>query len=345
MSEDAGRIGELLRAFLTGPAAGLGDVRIGALRRAGSGSSSENWLFEAEWSEAGERRRSELVLRRAPANEIVVTTREAEFDLLRALGRSSLPVPRAMWMDRDGRFLERPAMIVERRPGTDDRFLLMKRNAGRLDPETRLSLARQMVDLLAELHGLDRQRLDLPVSIRATERESLAAAIDRAARESLAQEVEPSVELRLAEWWLRDNRPAPPARKVLVHGDFRPANVLVSDGRITALLDWELAFVGDPLADLGWYLAPTYRDEHFIDGLWSERDFLERYERLTDTSVDREALRFWMVFAHYKLATMANASMKAFLAGDHNRIASRPGRIVRPMLEMIADDGSHRRWE
>jgi aminoglycoside phosphotransferase (APT) family kinase protein len=343
LSGEAQIVGDLLAAFLAGQHPHARDIRISDVRRAGSGSSSENWLFVAGWTDASGRHLCNLVLRRAPKNEIVLTAREDEFHFLKALESSPLPLPRALWMDADGRWLKRPGMVVERCEGRDDRFLLMERNAAGLAVSGRVALATEMADLLAQVHAIDVERLGLPANLRASADESLEAQVDRAAAESVAQEVEPSVELRLAEWWLRANVPAP-GRKVLVHGDFRPANLLVADGRITALLDWELAFIGDPLADLGWYLAPTYRSEHFIEGHWSERDFLARYESRSGTRVDRDALRFWIVFAQFKLAVMANASMKAFLAGDTNRIAARPDRIIRPMLEMIADDRSHRRY-
>jgi len=340
VSTEAETIAGLLAAFIGARNPAARDVSISGVRRAGSGSSSENWLFEAEWTQRAEPVAKKLVLRRAPENEIVLAAREDEFHILKALERTSLLVPRALWMDDDGRWLGRPAMLVERCEGRDDRFLLTNRNVAGIDVATRVNLARQMAELLAKVHSVDVEGLQLPEKLRESGKETVAEQLDRAVRGCRAQEVEPSVELRLAEWWLCENIPQP-AGKVLVHGDFRPANMLVADGRITALLDWELAYVGDPLADLGWYLAPTYRSEHFIEGHWSERDFLKRYEEVRGVHVDRRALRFWMVFAHYKLATMANAAMKAFLAGDAGRIATRPERIFRPLLEMIADEGAH----
>lgn len=341
MSAAAPDLAERLTAFLASELPAASDVRISGLKRAGSGSSSENWLFDAEWRDQAGHHSCELVLRRAPKNEIVATAREDEFDLLTALERSPLPLPRAFWMDRDGRWLERPGMIVSRCKGRDDRLLLTDANSARLGVEARVSLARQLADLLADIHSVDIDSLDLP---RRFKMRSPAAQLAEAAAASQAQEVEPCPELRLVRWWLKDNLPEASPKPVLVHGDFRPANVLVLGERITTILDWELAFVGDPLADLGWYLAPTYHSEHFIDGHWSEKDLLERYERAVGSTVDRAALRFWIVFAHYKLATIANAAMRAFLNGDPQRLATRPDRIYRPMLEMIADGNAHRRY-
>lgn len=302
--------------------------------RAGGGNSSENWFFDAVWRLGGAERRHRLVLRRAPASEIVQTTREDEFHLLRALAGTGLPVPRAFWLDRHGRWLKRPAMVLERCAGRDDRFLLTGRNRTGLSVEARVSLAREFTDALAQIHCLDIGTLDLPS--RMLSGSDPEALLDAQERECLAHEDAPAVELRVAAWWLRDNVPPPVERPVLVHGDFRPANILVDGGRMSAILDWELAFIGDPVADLAWHLAPYYRAEHFIDGHWTPRDFIRRYEQASGTRVDPERLRYWIVFSHYKLAGMAQAAIGAFLGGDSQRVASRPVRIIRPMLERVA---------
>ena len=142
--------------------------------------------------------------------------------------------------------------------------------------------------------------------------------------------------MRLAAAWLRTHLPAAPAREVLVHGDFRPANVLVAQGRVTALLDWELAHRGDPAEDLGWYLAPVYRHEHFIAGAWTPADFLRRYEARSGLLVDPQALRFWSVFAIYKLAAIAISTMGAFIGGDHARLAPFPHGLMEALMRSIA---------
>src|SRR5690606_10801871 len=118
------------------------------------------------WTRPGsveEQRR--LVLRRSPANEIVRNSRIDEFLLLAALNDTPLPVPKVHWIDGDGRWFGRPAVVLERCAGRDDRALLTARNKAGLDEPTRLGLARDMVELLAAIHSLELDRLELPASI------------------------------------------------------------------------------------------------------------------------------------------------------------------------------------
>jgi aminoglycoside phosphotransferase (APT) family kinase protein len=100
--------------------------------------------------------------------------------------------------------------------------------------------------------------------------------------------------------WLRGRVPAQ-ERRGIVHGDYRIGNALVQDGRLTALLDWELAYVGDVRFDLGYLALERLAGKHlrpvtpllnaFADSEW----FFESYGRLTGRPVDREVVRTFSV--------------------------------------------------
>jgi aminoglycoside phosphotransferase (APT) family kinase protein len=100
--------------------------------------------------------------------------------------------------------------------------------------------------------------------------------------------------------WLRDRVPGDEQRGV-VHGDYRIGNALVEGGRLTALLDWELAYVGDVRFDLGYLALERLAGKHlrpvtpllnaFADSDW----FFERYAELTGRPVDREVVRTFSV--------------------------------------------------
>jgi aminoglycoside phosphotransferase (APT) family kinase protein len=316
------------------------DFALEGLERAGSGNSSENWFFDARWRSGGHEERHSLVLRRTPANEIVRNSREDEFLLLKALNGTGLPVPRVYWIDRNGEWLNRPAVVLARCPGSDDRALLSTRGKAGLDEDRRVSIAADMVDLLARIHRLNPAELDLPPSLLRGAGPPARAELDKQQAAALADETIPSIELRAAAWWLRDNLPDPPSRAVLVHGDFRPANLLVDKGHVTALLDWEFAHVGDPAEDLGWYLAPRYRGEHFIAGRWDPEDFLGAYEQASGVRVDRAAVRWWGIFAQYKLCAMVLAAQKAFSNGDASRMPAPAGAMLWELLEAVrAEEG------
>lgn len=313
------------------------EIEVADLRQLHGGNSSEIWSLEVRWSENGAIFERSLILRRAAGNEFGSAGRAAEYALLEALEPTDLPTPDAYWLDAEGRFLERPAMLVARLPGSADRRLLQEDNRFGLGSDARLRLARDIAALLAAVHRIDPAALSLPAGMRSAGHPALEQLRFYDA-EIARQEVEPSPELRLASLWLHERLPLPPPRTALVHGDWRPANLLVSDARIVGVLDWEFAHQGDPAEDLGWYLASIYVGEHLISGCWSTCDFLEGYEAAGGSRVDPAALRFWSVFALYKLASMTVAAMGAFAAGDRSRMAPSADFILRPLLQNLLEE-------
>lgn len=317
-----------LRAFLADRLPAGAEPKVTGLRRSGTGSSRENWPFDAEWTQDGVRVTHELLLRRDPAAGVVDTGRGREFRLLAALTDTPVPVPAVHWLDDTGEFLVRPSMIVARRPGRAHRAVLREKDPLGLGTAGRAALARQLCAVLADVH-----RVDVPRVLTDPGPEPARHELERWVRELDTVALRPQPALRLAAGWLADHLPPPPERIVLVHGDFRPANVLVHNGAFGTLVDWELAHLGDPLDDLGWYTAPLYAAEHFPPGVWSERDFLDRYTELTGTEVPAESLRFWQVLATFRLAVIALTGVRAFLAGD--RPAAPADRVIRAVLTAI----------
>ncbi|MGH9012099.1 MAG: phosphotransferase, partial [Acidimicrobiia bacterium] len=124
-------------------------------------------------------------------------------------------------------------------------------------------------------------------------------------------------------------------RPVLVHGDYRPANLLVAEGRLEVLLDWELAHLGDPIEDVGWYCTPIYGREHFIPGRWELADFLRCYRERSGITVDPDRLRFWQTLAAYKLAALGLAAVRIFCDGDSTRPPSAVGPVIAAVLRTI----------
>jgi aminoglycoside phosphotransferase (APT) family kinase protein len=82
------------------------------------------------------------------------------------------------------------------------------------------------------------------------------------------------------------------------------------------MLDWELVHLGDPVEDIGWAFLPQYRaGTGLVCGLASEEEFLSRYEALAGFSVDRQALRFYIVFSLLKLGLTHMAAARCFEDG------------------------------
>ncbi|MDT2005800.1 phosphotransferase family protein [Rhodococcus opacus] len=181
---------------------------------------------------------------------VVDTTRDAEFELLRLLGTTEVPVAKVHWID-DGTTFGRPSMIVERRRGAADRGALRDIDPLGIGERARLRLAGRLADTIAQVHRLDVETLGLDRVLPHPGKDPARVELERWERELDNVELEPQPALRFVARWLRDHIPPPPERLALVHGDFRPANVLVHEGEFETLLDWELAHLGDPVDDLG----------------------------------------------------------------------------------------------
>jgi aminoglycoside phosphotransferase (APT) family kinase protein len=337
-SSDA-EVSTALQRFLAQQLPADAGPEIFGLRRSGTGSSRENWPFDAAWSADGVRTTHQPLMRRDPPVSVVDTARSTEFGLLRSLADTAIPAPLVHWLDDEGEHLFRPTMIVSRYEGSAHRAVLRDSDPMRLGRDRQLALAQDLCDLIGDVHGLDIDAIGLRGIFEAPIPTPAEHELTRWEGELDKDELEPHPALRLAAGWLRDHLPPAPARTVLVHGDYRPANVLIEDGRVAVLLDWELAHLGDPLDDLGWYTAPLYAREHFVPGSWEPADFVRRYTARTGTPVDPAGLHFWQVMSTFRLAIMALTGIRAFVVNGADRSAATADRVIKQVLDGLLTDG------
>ncbi len=117
-------------------------------------------------------------------------------------------------------------------------------------------------------------------------------------RDRLDELGEPHPAFELAMRWLDDHRPTG-GRRTVVHGDFRLGNVIVDEHGLAAVLDWELAHLGDPLEDLGWVCSPAWRfgSPLPVAGVGDREELLRGYAPVAGVDVDPDDLLWWEVFA------------------------------------------------
>jgi aminoglycoside phosphotransferase (APT) family kinase protein len=123
--------------------------------------------------------------------------------------------------------------------------------------------------------------------------------------------VEPIV--RGAIRWLRRNPPPEAAKPAVSHGDYRCGNFLfVPDGGISAVLDWEMCHIGDPLEDIAWAINPMWSiDKHLPLG-----EGLAIWEAASGLAVDRAALDWWRLFATVKACAIWTTAEASFQDGS-----------------------------
>jgi aminoglycoside phosphotransferase (APT) family kinase protein len=299
------------------------DVTVRDLVRAPGGASKENFFFTLSSGEA-------LLLRLDPGESIVETDRRREFEILRAV-EGIVPAPRVVAVDHQGLRLGRPALVMERVDGRTQPEIGARTSGVGIAFETELRepLAAAFLDALVRLHEIDWRRRDLPSFDVPRAATSEAAAWSLAWWEQVWEEdrLEDHPVIVMAAEWLHEHLP-PAERIVLVHGDYRSGNFLYDDGgRITAMLDWELAHLGDPHEDLGWVVNELFSvrapsGERLACGLLPREEMLARYERATGWTIDRERLRFYEIFNNYKLAVCAHSTTLRIARGNATHLAA-----------------------
>jgi aminoglycoside phosphotransferase (APT) family kinase protein len=328
-STDSGELEEKLRQWLADE---VGDpaATVRGVRRTSAGFSRENWVFEVSYARGDLSVREPLIARRDPAGSVLNTDRKVETAVLRALEGTAIPSPRLRWVDLDGSRLGRPAIVMDLVDGRCDGFVL----AADQPAEERLTIAHELYDRLADIHLLDWQALGLGEALDDPGQAAAKTALAHWEAELRRVQLEPQPELELVMAWLRTYAPTNTVT-TLVHGDFKAGNVLMADGRITAVLDWETAHLGDPQEDLGWVSNPLRAREHQIPGVWEPDDLIERWTTRTGFTADPQAVQWWRVLANLKLSVIVLSGARALVEGRLDRIHQAPVGIYRLMLDMI----------
>jgi aminoglycoside phosphotransferase (APT) family kinase protein len=213
-----------------------------------------------------------------------------EAAVYRALADTAVPVPRILGISGDGR-----AVVMQRVPGAAD--------LARLSANAQRAVFADFVEAIASLHQLDTNSLTLPGFGRPRSPQDHAL-LDLRDWSALARKPaarnEPLLTLALA--WLARNAPSHAERTCLVQGDCGPGNFLVYGGRLSAIIDWELAHLGDPHDDLAWIEART--DEQRVYGFSDASVLHTTYENATGTLIDPQKLAYYRVFVALRCAIM-----------------------------------------
>lgn len=293
--------------------AGQGRVSVVALSRIHGGASRETFRVRVRLGEGPERG---LIFRRDPVSTLIETEREIEFAAYRSFQDSDVPVPRALFLERGTEWLDRPFFVMEEVEGCSAGSIL----AGDPYGAHRRRVGEQFQAILARIATKDVHATPLAAHVQ-------IPAADDAWRVELSKweqvidedELEPQPIARAVIRYLRANPPPPAQRLSVVHGDYRTGNFLFdTTGTIRAILDWEMAHVGDPLEDLAWALDPLWSsDRENPGGMLPRAEAIAIWEKSSGLVADPRALRWWTMFASLKGLAIWISSAKEFQAGTN----------------------------
>jgi aminoglycoside phosphotransferase (APT) family kinase protein len=274
------------------------------------------------------------ILRRPPLGHVLATAHDMgrEHRVMTALADTDVPVPHTFGMCEDTDVLGAPFYVMEAVAGTPYRHAAELEPLG---PERTRAISVELVDTLAALHRVDPEAVGLgdfgrPAGFLTRQvarwRKQLAASYSRdlPAADELHARLEaaaPAVDAR--------------ARPGIVHGDYRLDNVLVdTDDRLRAVIDWEMATLGDPVTDLALmvlygrlatFVSGAVADASNAPGFLTEAEILQRYAAGSDRDLDH--LGFYLGLAAFKLA--------AILEGIHYRYLQ--GQTVGPGFDSVGE--------
>lgn len=308
-----------LQSYLARHLPGDGDLIV---ERHIAGHSNETFFVrrgEQEW-----------VLRRPPLAVYLPTAHDVlrEFRVLDALKDTNVRVPRVSLACEDTEVIGAPFYLMERVKGHVLRFEVPDEIRNTKDHER---IGQQLVTGLVELHGVDPSEVGLegfgkPTGYLARQLRRWTGQLELAT--SITSQSRPVPEMWELKEWLEQHLPES-ADAVIVHGDYKLDNVMFSAGppaTLVAILDWEMATIGDPLSDLGWMISFWRQSDDPPDplrdglpqitiqeGFATRSDLVEMYQDLSGRKI--EDLTWYVVAAVWKLACLLEGSYGRHLMG------------------------------
>ncbi|MEE4299988.1 MAG: phosphotransferase family protein [Pseudomonadales bacterium] len=314
-------------------------VHVESLRRLTAGAANETWRFDA----VGPTVRLDCVLRRAPyvpgadatPEDATALGKAGEARVQAAARAAGVAAAEVLFLLEEGDGLGDGYVMAALEGETIPRRILRDEAFADLRPR----LARLCGETLARLHAVDTARVpELNVSTARTQ-------IDRYRELYLGFE-QPVPVFDLAFRWLEDHL-LEPDRITVVHGDFRNGNLMVGPEGIRAVMDWELAHLGDPMEDLGWICVNSWRFGEIdrpVGGFGEREDLFAGYEAAGGGRVDPDRVRYWEIFGTLKWGVMCMMMTRAHLSGmarsvERAAIGRRVSETELDLLDLLAPEG------
>ena len=279
----------------------------------GAGSSSGTLFFEARHSDA-EADYEQYVLRFRPAEQLFhVYDLDGQVRIQRALGGVGVPVPEQCWEDSKGTHLGVPGYVMRRAVGVAAPGAWFAEGIiADASPQRRTALIQSFLSTLAQIHAVDWRQIGLSFLLdRATGTGLIEQEINwYCDAMKWAGEDQALTRFAAVADWLIANQP-PVERPVLCHGDANFTNYLFDSSGVTSVLDWEMAFIGLPEADIAYAtVGMSSLTTEFPEGVPSETEMIAFYENLTGRPLLH--LPYYRLFALYRIVLIFTLGMRAF---------------------------------
>ena len=297
------------------------NLSILGMERSGAGLSNETFLFDLNWQEAGQQRSESMVLRCPPKDYPVFPeyNLDKQFHVMERLQGTNVPVPKVYWLEENKEVLASPFYIMGKIDGVIPPEYPPYHSFGvyyDATPQQRAKMWWGSLEAMSKVHLLDWQKLGFSF-----------LGIPKGGSGPLDQQLEywesflnwrkeePQPILEATLDWLREKRYTP-KHVTLCWGDCRMPNTIYSlDGEVLGVLDWEMAYLGDPESDLGFFLFLDWQHSEGygiprLDGSPGREETVQRYEELTGRKV--ENLLYNEVLAAFRAGVVILSVFKNF---------------------------------
>jgi len=284
--------------------------------------------------------KNSYVLRRPPYGNKLESAHNMsrEYKIIDELSKNNLKVPK-------------PIFLYTEKDITEDDFYIMEYVEGKtisdnieaklLSSDEKQTISNSFIETIADIHNFDvvnSKLTDLGKHEGYVERQ-----LNRWTKQFEAQKVREIEELDFATEMLIQN--IPKQQKIsIVHGDYRLDNVRVNNGKVAAVVDWELCTIGDPLADLGTIIASwsnsKEKDTPFIysptlsDGFLSRSELLEIYSNNSD--LDLKNIEFYVRLSYWKHAMIMEGVYVRYSRGYYGKINKKEIELFKQSTVMFA---------
>lgn len=264
------------------------------------GVSRLTWRLDVEWTKpvCGER---SMILHLDLPSTLVGNGRHVEYAMYRAFWNiPGVPVPEPLFVEDDPQPLGMPFLAVARAEGLSRQAAIHRPGYREAAP----LIARQVFEILGKISAADIDKMDIngvfAVPTPDTSWELELEQWEKLIRDS---DVGPLPITASVIRQLRREPPPPPAKLSIVHGDYHFGNWLYTPEGITAVIDWEMAHLGDPHEDFGWACLQNYRARSATDKVMlvlEPAEAVRIWEESRGVKADPDALRWWMLLAHVR---------------------------------------------
>jgi len=307
---------DLLSTYLAGRMPDWRDIGIANLHRLPMGASRETFRFDLAYTDDAGRHEDQMILRRDPPASNVDSDRSHEYNAYRAIHGHGIPVPRMILLETDPEPFGGAISLAEDLRGFHNSEYQIQQ------PEWRERLPRIAQGLwtaMGRLAGVPVEELELGFMKPATPEGTAMQELDYWEASLDASDVGPEPITRAAIRWMRRNPPPPAQKLAMVHGDFRAGNFLYDDaGEVIAVLDWEMAHLGDPLEDLAWSMSRvlSFGKDDRRSGVAPREEALRIWQAASGLEIDSAALRWWELMMCIKGQAIWNAGAAAWVKTD-----------------------------